>query len=89
MPADHTEKAFETAIEDHLLSGGGYLKGDPDNFDRERAVDPTVLIPFIQETQPEAWESLEKLHGTETETVLLDDLDSDSDSGDSGSTLDT
>jgi len=74
MPADHSEKAFEAAIEDHLLTQGGYIKGDPANFDRERALDPTVLIPFIQETQPEAWEALEKIHGTETAEVLLDDL---------------
>lgn len=74
MPADHTEKAFETAIEDHLLTVGGYLKGDPANFDRQRAIDPAVLLPFIQETQPAKWESLEKIHGVETEEVLLDDL---------------
>jgi len=43
----HTEKAFESAIEDHLLTKGGYKHGDPNNFDRERCLDPTVLIPFI------------------------------------------
>jgi len=74
MPTDHTEKAFEAAIEDHLLTSGGYLKADPANFDRQRALDPTVLIPFIQETQPEKWEGLQKIHGADTESVLLDDL---------------
>ncbi len=28
MPIDHTEKAFETAIEDSLLANGGYIKAD-------------------------------------------------------------
>ena len=29
MPADHTEKAFENAIEHHLLNEAGYAKADP------------------------------------------------------------
>jgi len=74
MPADYKEKAFETAIEEHLLTKGGYARADPRNFDRERALDPTVLMPFIRGTQPEKWQALEKLHGANTETVLLDDL---------------
>lgn len=74
MPVQHTERAFEAAIEDCLLTRGGYAKADPDNFDRERAIDPTVLMPFLQETQPETWQALQKLHGAGTETVVLDDL---------------
>lgn len=74
MPVDHREKAFETAIEDCLLTRGGYVKADPDNFDRQRAIDPTFFIPFVKETQPETWHALEKLHGTNTEAVVLDDL---------------
>src|SRR5512140_1264421 len=74
MPADHREKAFETAIEEHLLTRAGYVKADPANFDRERAIDPTVVIPFIRDTQPKAWQALEKLHGAGTATVVLDDL---------------
>ena len=38
MPVDHTEKAFEDAIEHHLLTASGYTKADAANFDRERAV---------------------------------------------------
>jgi len=74
MAIDHTEKAFETAIEDSLLNQGGYSKADPKDFDRSRCLDPTVLIPFIQETQPKAWQGLENIHGADTETILLDDL---------------
>jgi hypothetical protein len=44
----HTEKAFEAAIEHFLIADGGYKQGDPNNFDRERCLDPTVLIPFIK-----------------------------------------
>ena len=74
MPIDHTEKAFESAIEDRLLTRGGYIKGDKDNFDRVRCLDPTILIPFIQETQPQVWSQLEKLHRANTPNVVLDDL---------------
>ena len=35
MPGQHTERAFESAIEEHLLAFGGYAKGDCDVFDRE------------------------------------------------------
>ena len=74
MPVDHTERAFEDSIEHRLLTVAGYVKADRDNFDRERALDPTVFIPFVKETQPETWESLEKIHGSDTEAVVLDDL---------------
>ncbi|MFH0982198.1 MAG: hypothetical protein V2A79_11725 [Planctomycetota bacterium] len=74
MPVDHREQAFEAAIEDCLLTRGGYAKADPENFDRERAIDPTVFIPFLKDTQPETWQALEKLHGANTAAVILDDL---------------
>ncbi len=74
MPVDHREKSFESAIEDCLLGRGGYAKADPVNFDRERAIDPTIFIPFVKTTQPETWQALERLHGANTETVVLDDL---------------
>jgi len=74
MTVDHRERAFEEAIEHHLTSAAGYAKADPDNFDRERGIDPTVLIPFLRETQPDTWQALEKLHSTNTEAVVLDDL---------------
>ena len=56
MPGKHTEQAFESAIENHLLTKGGYIKGNPDTYDPTRAFDPTVLLNFIKETQPEKWE---------------------------------
>lgn len=56
MPGQHTEKAFETAIEHHLLTVAGYTRADPARFDCDHAIDPTIFIPFIQETQPREWE---------------------------------
>lgn len=72
MPVDHREIAFEEAIEQSLVADGAYSKADASDFDRERAVDPTVLIPFLKETQPKEWAALEKLHGDCSETIILE-----------------
>lgn len=74
MTVDHRERAFEAAIENSLVASGGYVKTDPKGFDRERAIDPAVFIDFVKETQPDTWNALEKLHGTSTPGVLVDDL---------------
>jgi len=88
MPVDHRERAFEAAIEHHLLTAAGYAKGDnrdcnpvitderrsPTGFDRSRAIFPGVFVEFVRGTQPETWLALEKLHGENTATVVLDDL---------------
>jgi hypothetical protein len=63
MCTDYRKVAFEDAIEHHLLSQAGYQRADPRDFDREGAIDPTVFLAFVQESQPETWQSLEKLHG--------------------------
>ena len=45
------EKAFEVAIEQALIDRGGYVKGDPETFDRVLALDSTVMFRFIKDTQ--------------------------------------
>lgn len=72
--AQYNEKAFESAIEEHLLQSKEYIKGNPENFDRQRCIDPTVLIPFIQKTQPKEWEYLETIQKEKAEETLLSDL---------------
>src|SRR5438045_1783732 len=68
-----TEAAFETALSATLLAGG-YVKVSPDDFDRERAIFPNVVLDFIRETQLKQWEKLEALHGTKTGERILTDL---------------
>jgi type I restriction enzyme R subunit len=70
----HREIRFEDAIEASLLAQGGYTKADRDNFNRERALDPTILLSFIQETQPKLWEQIAAYYGKDAETQVLDDL---------------
>ena len=60
--ARHSEGAFETVIESHLLAHG-YVSVAAEGFDRERAIFPTVVLDFIKTTQPKEWAKLEALHG--------------------------
>jgi len=71
--ARHSEAAFETVIEAHLLANG-YTAVAPAGFDRERAIFPEVVLGFIQETQPKEWAKLEALHGERTGEQILGDL---------------
>lgn len=67
----HTEKAFEEAIESHLLEEGGYQKGNLDEYDRELALDKGVLLSFLKESQPDKWDKSITIHGAAVETKIL------------------
>ena len=71
--ARHSETAFETVIEAHLLENG-YVSVAGDGFDRERAIFPKTVLAFIRETQPKEWAKLESLHGDKTGEQILGDL---------------
>ncbi len=73
MTSRHSEAAFETVIETHLLANG-YVPVDRDGFDRERAIFPAAVIQFIRITQEKEWKKLEALHGEKTEEQILTDL---------------
>jgi len=74
MPVNTRESAFENAIDESLVERGGFARLAPETFDRKRCLFPDEVIAFIHETQPKAWDSLERLHGTNTSSVVLDDL---------------
>ena len=57
---DLKEKDFEAAIERWLVDEGGYVKGNQDTYDKERAIDMATLIKFIEATQKKKWEIFEK-----------------------------
>ena len=71
--ARHSETAFETVIEAHLIQNG-YVPVAGDGFDRERAIFPDTVVAFIRETQPKEWGKLEALHGDRTGEQILGDL---------------
>ena len=65
------EKAFEEAIEQYLISEGGYTKGNPKNFNREFALDTETLIEFVKKTQPKKWEHYETIYGSASEESFI------------------
>jgi len=74
MNSTTKEIAFESAIENHLLTKAGFIKGDNNTFSTERGFDPVALLAFIQVTQPKEWQYLKDLQKDKAEKVLLDDL---------------
>ena len=68
-----SEAAFETAIEDVLLTQG-YEKHDSKSFDREHAIFPEVALDFIRTTQAKTWDKLAALHGNNTSEWVLEAL---------------
>ena len=69
-----TEQAFETAIEHHLTTAGGYEKGDRDGFDTECGLFISDVIAFVRKTQPREWAYLADLQKEKAEETLIDDL---------------
>jgi len=69
----HSEFAFETVIETHLLANG-YVSVGCDGFDCDWAIFPEEVLAFIRETQPNEWKKLEALHGDKTGEQILTDL---------------
>lgn len=84
--ANTTEAAFESVLFDSLIAGG-YRNTSRDDFDRERAIFPDVVLDFIRSTQPKHWQKLEALHGDKTGERILHDLCSWMDSHGSLATL--
>src|SRR5690606_31208728 len=73
-PGVHTESTFESAIEAALVERG-WITGSAANYDRRRALDPSHVIAFVQDTQPELWAQLEKQHGGELQSTFLETLE--------------
>jgi type I restriction enzyme R subunit len=68
----HKEVSFETEICDHLAAHGWlYEGGDYQKYERDRALFGPDVLAWVQETQPKAWEALQKNHGTAAGETLL------------------
>lgn len=71
----HKENKFEDEICGELSASGWlYAEKDATNYDRERALYPSDVVAWVQETQPDAWEVLSKNHGAAAEQTLLNRL---------------
>lgn len=71
MDEELKEKAFEEAIEEYLITNGGYEKGNSNNFDRASALDKSTLISFIKATQPRKWERYCTVYGASAEDSFI------------------
>ena len=55
---DTSEKGLEALIERSLIDEAGYAVGDPQDYDRDYAVDLVKLLAFLNATQTETVETL-------------------------------
>jgi len=58
-----TEKAFESYVEEILLSQSGWYPVDVSGWDKEQALFPSQIVAFLQDSQPKLWKEMEALHG--------------------------
>lgn len=69
----HQEISFEAEVCSHLAAHGWlYSEGDAAGYDRARALFPADVTAWVQATQPQAWATLTKNHGSAADAMLLD-----------------
>ena len=68
MPT-YTEKRFEDHIEAHL-NQSGYRSLQPTDYDKSLCLIPNETLQFIQDTQPEVYQRLERQYGEDTPQKL-------------------
>lgn len=64
------ESTFETAIIRSLIEQGRYFESSTEFFSRELALNPTEILQFLQETQPNEWKRLQEIHGNQMQEKL-------------------
>jgi type I restriction enzyme R subunit len=73
MSSLHKEHHFEAAICEHLLANGWlYAEGDAANFDKQNALYMPDLLAWLESTQPESIQRLNKTHGAATSMNLAE-----------------
>ncbi|KQI69166.1 DEAD/DEAH box helicase [Loktanella sp. 3ANDIMAR09] len=66
----HTEEAVEIYLVDQLVTRQGWQERPYTAFDRRTALDPQMIMAFVQSTQPHAWKRLcDQYPGKERETL--------------------
>ncbi len=70
MTTIHLEKSFEEEICEYLAGHGYLYSPDDTGYDRELALFPDDLAGWVRESQPKAWDALEKVHGGKVAALL-------------------
>ena len=65
------ERAFETYVEEILLTKGGWKSGINAEWDKGRALFPARIFALLQDTQGKLWKEMRDLHGAGLEPMLL------------------
>ncbi len=73
MSADAKEAAFQQDIIDQMVEGG-WKVGDPNHYDRERALYTSDCLDYVKTTQPKTWEKYKKLYPSNPEQAFIDKL---------------
>ncbi|PKO27595.1 MAG: type I restriction endonuclease subunit R [Betaproteobacteria bacterium HGW-Betaproteobacteria-5] len=69
----HQEHHFEAAICNHLGQHGWlYAEGDAAHYDKQNALFLPDLLAWVETTQPESWQALNKTHGASLLKVLAE-----------------
>lgn len=72
----HKEKVLQDHLIAELQRDEGYERRDPKvDYDRTLAMDRTLVLRFIQSTQPEAWEKLTQHYTASAEDVFFKQLE--------------
>ena len=56
--SDTSEKGLEALIVGYLVDESGYVQSEPDDYDRDHAVDTSKLMEFLSATQPKTVEAI-------------------------------
>ena len=59
MPTDTSEYGLESLIVESLVEEAGYIQGNPQDYDREYALDLPLLMRFLEQTQPITYSQLD------------------------------
>ncbi len=69
-----SENTFETALVQSLVDQGGYTQGNADDYSQELGMFKNEVIAFLQESQPNKWEKISAIHGTDTDNRIIQRL---------------
>lgn len=72
-PVELTERGFEEYVEEYLLDSG-YIKGNPDDYNKEFAIDTKLLFDFLEDTQPRKMERLKEIYKDQYQFKVLSRL---------------
>lgn len=72
-----SEKEYQAFILDYLHKQNGYIIRTNANFDRYNAMDKELLFKFLNDTQPEAMETLRNIYKSDLENTLINYINSE------------